>query len=85
MTNLARLSAAERTAIIHDFVAETMGDLGHSAYRQGLLAVTPDLPDEPTAEQVDAWIELGELVREPGLRAAMRRMAAYAANHGARP
>ncbi|MEU8272349.1 TIGR03086 family metal-binding protein [Sphaerisporangium sp. NPDC049002] len=81
MTDLARLSAAERNAIIHDFVAETMGDLDHSAYRQGLLAVTPDLPEEPTAEQVDAWIELGGLVRDPALRAAMRRMAAYAAKH----
>ncbi|WP_405148497.1 TIGR03086 family metal-binding protein [Sphaerisporangium sp. NBC_01403] len=81
MTNLARLSAAERNAIIHDFVAETMGDLDHSTYRQGLLAVTPDLPEDPTPEQVDAWIELGGLIGDPALRAAMRRMAAYAAEH----
>jgi DNA-binding transcriptional MerR regulator len=79
MTDLAKLTAAERISIIHDFVAETMGDLPGSTYRQGLLAATPDLPEEPTAEQIDAWIELGRLVRDPDLQAAMRRMGEYAA------
>jgi uncharacterized protein (TIGR03086 family) len=81
MTKLARLSAAERNAIIHEFVAETLGDLDVPAYREGLLAATPDLPDDPTAEQVDAWLELAELVRSPGLRATVRRLAEYAAEH----
>ncbi|PZG37930.1 TIGR03086 family protein, partial [Spongiactinospora gelatinilytica] len=79
MTELARMSAAERTAIVHDFVARTMGDVEPSAYRDGLLAVLPDLPDQPTPEQAAAWIELGELLRDPALGAAMRRIAEYAA------
>ncbi|RBQ20882.1 TIGR03086 family protein [Spongiactinospora rosea] len=79
MTELARLSATERTAIVHDFVARTMGDIDPSAYRDGLLATMPDLPDHPTAEQAAAWIELGGLVRDPALGAAMRRIAQYAA------
>lgn len=29
-------------------------------------------PDNPTPEQVDAWIELAELVRDPGFRARLR-------------
>ena len=81
MTKLTRLSAAERDALIHEFVAETLGDLDTPTYRRGLLAATPELPEDPTTEQVDAWIELGELVRDPALRAAMRRMAEYAAEH----
>jgi uncharacterized protein (TIGR03086 family) len=79
MTKLARLSAAERTAIIHRFVAETLGDLDVPTYRDGLLAAVPDLPADPTTEQVDAWLELAELIDDPRLRAAMRRTASYAA------
>ncbi|MFC6086218.1 TIGR03086 family metal-binding protein [Sphaerisporangium aureirubrum] len=81
MTKLARLSAAERNAMIRDFVADVVGDLDVPTYRDGLLAGLPDLPDNPTSEQVDAWIELGGLLGDPQLRAAMRRMAEYAARH----
>ena len=31
-----------------------------------------DLPDDPTVEQVDAWIELAELVQDPGFRTRIR-------------
>ncbi|MFI9080299.1 TIGR03086 family metal-binding protein [Streptomyces sioyaensis] len=49
------------------------------AYRSGLLAATPELPDDPTPEQICAWIELATLVRDPELRAALRRLAEYSA------
>ncbi len=81
LTRLARLTAAERTAVIHAFVQEALGDLDVPAYRDGLLAATPDLPEQPSAEQLDAWIELAALVRTPRLRSALARMAAYAAEH----
>ncbi|MFC4040124.1 TIGR03086 family metal-binding protein [Dactylosporangium siamense] len=81
LTRLARLSAAERTAVVHEFVAEALGDLDVPTYRDGLLAATPDLPDQPTPEQLDAWLELAALVRTPRLREALARMAAYAAEH----
>ncbi|WP_327001911.1 TIGR03086 family metal-binding protein [Dactylosporangium sp. NBC_01737] len=81
MTRLARLTAAERTAVIHEFVTEALGDLDVPAYRDGLLAATPDLPEQPTTGQLDAWIELAGLVRSPQLRAGFARMAAYAAEH----
>jgi hypothetical protein len=25
----------------------------------------PELPDEPTPQQIDAWIELSEIVKDP--------------------
>ncbi|MFD3517639.1 TIGR03086 family metal-binding protein [Streptomyces sp. NPDC058657] len=81
MTALARMSAVERRALIQDFVTETLGELDVPTYRRGLLAATPDLPADPTDEQVDAWIELSELVADPALRDGMRRMARYAAEH----
>lgn len=79
MTELARLSARERRRIITDFVEDALHGVHAPAYRSGLLAATPDLPDDPTPEQIGAWIELAALVRAPELRAALRRLAEYSA------
>ncbi|WP_234371591.1 MULTISPECIES: TIGR03086 family metal-binding protein [unclassified Streptomyces] len=79
MTELARLSAQERRRIITDFVEDALDGVHAPAYRSGLLAATPDLPDDPTPEQIGAWIELTALVRAPELRAALRRLAEYSA------
>ncbi|MCZ7376135.1 hypothetical protein [Micromonospora sp. WMMC250] len=44
--------------------------------------MTPELPDDPGTEQVEAWLELAELCREPEFRARMRRLVRqYAADH----
>jgi DNA-binding transcriptional MerR regulator len=40
-----------------------------------LRLTTPELPAEPTSEQVAAWVELAELVQDPGFRRRMRAMA----------
>ncbi|MFD5398221.1 TIGR03086 family metal-binding protein [Streptomyces sp. NPDC127097] len=79
MTELARLSARERRLIITDFVEDALDGVDAPAYRRGLLAATPDLPDDPAPEQIGAWLELAALVREPELRAALRRLAEYSA------
>lgn len=81
MNRTARLSTAERRTIIHDFVTRAVGDLDVPGYRRGLLAATPELPDNPTDEQVDAWLELSDLVTDPALHSGVRRMARYAAEH----
>ncbi|MFG2287947.1 TIGR03086 family metal-binding protein [Streptomyces sp. NPDC048595] len=79
MTELARLSAHERRRIIADFLTDALDGVPDSAYRSGLLAAVPDLPDAPTPEQLGAWVELAALVREPELPAALRRLAEYSA------
>jgi DNA-binding transcriptional MerR regulator len=76
MSKLARLSAQEREQIINDFVDEVLAglepDAGLAAHlRRGV----PDLPDDPSPEQVDAWVELAELVQDPGFRRRIRAMA----------
>ncbi|MFD6341332.1 TIGR03086 family metal-binding protein [Streptomyces sp. NPDC060131] len=81
LDELVRMSAAEREAIVGAFVAEALGDVGTSSFGRGLLAAMPELPADPTAEQVDAWCELSALVRDPALAAALRRMAEYAARY----
>ena len=40
-----------------------------------MRSAAPELPDDPTPEQVDAWIELAELVQDDGFRASIRRMS----------
>ncbi|MFH8452017.1 MerR family transcriptional regulator [Streptomyces fungicidicus] len=76
MNKLARLSTAERRRIIEDFMAEVFDgiDAADPDIRQRLRFAAADLPDDPTPEQVDAWVELAELIQDPGFRATMRRM-----------
>lgn len=85
MSKLAHLSAAERNRIIGEFVDDALADLDVPTYRAGLLAATPDLPDEPSPAQVDAWIELADLVARPEVRQAVRRMAEYSHRHAPGP
>ncbi|MER6110627.1 helix-turn-helix domain-containing protein [Streptomyces hirsutus] len=73
MNRLARLSAAERKQIIDEFQEEVFGGLDvEPRLRDRILTFGIELPDDPTPEQVDAWIELAELVRDPGFRARLR-------------
>ncbi|MER5834203.1 MerR family transcriptional regulator [Streptomyces sp. NPDC002130] len=73
MNRLARLSAAERKQIIDEFKEEVFGGLDVGPrLRDRLRTVSIELPDDPTPDQVDAWIELAELVQDPGVRARLR-------------
>ncbi|MCX5439743.1 MULTISPECIES: MerR family transcriptional regulator [unclassified Streptomyces] len=85
MNKLARLSAAERKQIIDDFMEQTFGglDAADPDIRTRMRVMVPDLPDDPTTEQVDAWVELAELMQDPGFRAHMRSMIEFnAADRG---
>ncbi|MDO0911623.1 MerR family transcriptional regulator [Streptomyces sp. DT2A-34] len=79
MNRLARLSAAERRRILEEFVDEMFRglDTADPAIRERMRTMTVDLPDEPTPEQVDAWVELAELLRDPEFRAHMRTVAEF--------
>lgn len=73
MNRLARLSAAERKQVVDEFKEEVFGGLDvEPRVRDRFRAYSVDLPDDPTPGQVDAWIELAELVRDPGFRARLR-------------
>ncbi|MFJ5263437.1 TIGR03086 family metal-binding protein [Streptomyces sp. NPDC088387] len=81
MTRTAHMSPDERRKLVHDFLTNTLGDLEVPHFREGLLSAGADLPDDPTDEQVEAWLELGELLAGEELRPAMRRIAEYGARH----
>ncbi|MEU1165324.1 MerR family transcriptional regulator [Streptomyces sp. NPDC090075] len=85
MNKLARLSAAERRRILEEFVQETLHGLDtvDPEIRKRMLATVAELPDDPTPEQVDAWVELAEMVQDPAFRAQMRRATEFnAADRG---
>lgn len=79
MHDLARLSAGERQALIDEFVAEAFAGTDPDAPGAGIAdamrSLPTELPDDPSPEQVGAWVELAELVRDPGFRARCREMA----------
>ncbi|MGW8360922.1 MerR family transcriptional regulator [Streptomyces wedmorensis] len=76
MHKLAKLSEDERRHLIGDFLGATFGGAHNSsAFAAMGRSLTPELPDTPRAEQVEAWVELAELSQDADFRAHMRRMA----------
>lgn len=75
MHKLARLSARERQQIIDDFVDRTFAGVDGGGIARAMREMPAELPDDPTAEQVDAWIELAELVHDDGFQKRVREMA----------
>lgn len=73
MHELARLPAAERRRLIDGFLDAVFQAPGGEGVRQSL---TPHLPDRPTDEQLDAWVELAELTLDPDFRATLRHTVA---------
>jgi hypothetical protein len=80
MHKLVKLSDAERRRIIHQFIDEAFGDLDANPDMVAMLrSAMPELSDDPTPEQVDAWVELAELVQDPDFKASVRRAAEHQA------
>jgi DNA-binding transcriptional MerR regulator len=77
MSKLARMSAAERRLMIDDFLAEVFAGLEPSAAGWPTWAAAPNLPDDPSPGQVDAWIELAELVSDRDFRQRIRQLAVH--------
>ena len=76
MHKLAQLSDAERRRLVEDFIDDTFSDLDLGPdFLPMMRSAMPDLPQEPTQQQLDAWIELAELVQDSDFRASLRRAA----------
>ncbi|MFB7944820.1 MerR family transcriptional regulator [Kitasatospora phosalacinea] len=84
MHRLLRLSAEERRQLVEEFLDDTFGTADANPELVALLrSAVPDLPEDPSTDQVTAWVELAELTRDRDFRAAVRRMAAYQAEQRA--
>jgi hypothetical protein len=77
MDKLAQMSAAERRQLIDDFLAEVFEGLEPNPARAQRWAGAPNLPDDPSPEQVDAWVELAELVSDRDFRRRTRQVTEY--------
>ncbi len=84
MTDLTTLTADERRRIVDDYLDAVFGDDPH-AVADKLRMGTPELPDDPTPDQVAAWVEIAGLLRDPDFVAASRRMAQRAREEGPEP
>jgi DNA-binding transcriptional MerR regulator len=84
MNKLARMSAAERRLMIDEFLDDVFGGLVPSPARARRWNAAPDLPDDPSPEQVDAWVEIAELVSDPGFRQRVRQVMDLGARFGGR-
>ena len=86
MHKLTRLSAQERQRMIDDFVDRMVDGIdpqtpgAHIATRMRRLPA--ELPDDPTPEQAEAWLELAELVGDAGFQERVRQMAVAGAAPG---
>jgi DNA-binding transcriptional MerR regulator len=79
MSKLARLSAQERQHIIDDFTGEVFAGIDPDSPGGGIAhsmrQLPAELPDDPSPEQADAWMELAELAADQEFRRRVRFMA----------
>ena len=70
---LARLDAAERRMLLERFWERAVGDAGNPQASARLRqAAMPELGDDPSPEQLDAWLELAELAMDEDYQRAVR-------------
>ena len=77
LSSVTTISNEERRAVIARFFEQVGTDTPeYRAWADQMIAASvPDLPDEPTKEQLDAWIELSEILSDPGFIENMRSMS----------
>ncbi|MFJ9554271.1 MerR family transcriptional regulator [Nocardiopsis sp. NPDC101807] len=73
MHKLVSMTDEEREQTIDDFWNDVEQGLDvPDGFVDRLRAIRPVLPADPTAAQLEAWIELADLVRDPAFRDAVR-------------
>ncbi|ASO23149.1 DNA-binding transcriptional MerR regulator [Actinoalloteichus hoggarensis] len=74
MHKLASMSDDDRDRLIDEFWDEVSEDLPvHPGYITMLHQMRPTLPEEPTTEQLEAWLELADMVRDADFRREVRQ------------
>jgi DNA-binding transcriptional MerR regulator len=77
LCTVTRLSNEERRALIERFYARVAEGIpiDQEWLRSMIEASAPKLPDDPTPEELDAWIELAEIVSDPEFVESLRKNA----------
>ncbi len=71
MQRLVTMSDEDRERLVDDFWAEAGTDLPPD-FAERLGTMRPRLPDDPATAQLDAWIELADLLRDAAFRGEVR-------------
>ena len=74
MTAFAQASGEESRRIMNEFLDSIFSDHQDNPFAQRMRTALPILPDEPSGEQVDAWVELAGLVHDAEFRVRIREM-----------
>lgn len=86
MHKLVGMPDEERDRLVDDFWTEvSTGWEPPERMVQWWRAARPVLPEQPTAKQLEAWIELAELVRDPETRRTVRHELHEVCNTGVGP
>lgn len=76
MNKLASMSDEERARLLDEFWDEMVAGLQvDTEFYARMRSAKPTLPEDPTPEQVEAWIEFAELIRDPDFRRVVRSMS----------
>jgi DNA-binding transcriptional MerR regulator len=76
MNKLASMSDEERARLLDEFWTEmTDGLTVDTEFYARMRSAKPKLPDDPSPEQVEAWVEFAELISDPGFRRLIRGMS----------
>lgn len=80
MHKIARMSDEERNRLLDEFWDEATEGLNiNPEFIAWMRSAKSALPDDPSTEQLEAWIELAELVQDPGFRECVRSASAQQA------
>ncbi|TWH21151.1 MerR family transcriptional regulator [Prauserella rugosa] len=75
MSKLASMSDEQRKRLVDEFWDEVTDGLDvDTEFYAWMRSAKPELPDDPSAEQLEAWIEFAELVSDAEFRALIRGM-----------
>ena len=77
LTMVTKLSDEERKGVIERFYQRVAEDIpiDEKWMREKIEASAPRLPDEPTGEQLDAWLELSEIISDLAFVESLRSNA----------
>ncbi len=84
ITDLTTLTADARRRIVDDYLDAVFGS-EPSVVADKLRMGTSELPEDPTPDQVAAWVEIAELMHDPDFIASSRAMAQRALAEGPEP
>ncbi|MFF4521795.1 helix-turn-helix domain-containing protein [Streptomyces bluensis] len=74
MHKLVSMSDDDRDRLIDEFWNEISDSPDVHPYVKGMRECRPVLPEEPTTEQLEAWIELADLVQDDDFRHSIREL-----------